>query len=333
MGALKLKYYKGNKDLESPPNSIFKVLESPRPRKETDGKTYQYGFNGQERDDEVSGSGNSYTAQFWQYDSRLGRRWNTDPVIKHHESPYASFGGNPVWFTDANGADTSLFNMSTGSEITSARKYAKGKTPIYYVDKVVEGESNEDLWNRAKLLTYNVGANSERKGITGNSFRKNHPLFGVGTDAGGTVYEEDLLDATSEFNNTLYSNASVFSNWRKNRGTSASSLMGRLKIYSWFDDDEEYDLKSGSRSNLLTVPRYTAITIGEWSFYSGRLTRYDDYGNIAFGYWVGLMGLPMDAAIKGGASNQESKNYNHNYVGDDPRDEYGVKLGYKLLNK
>lgn len=71
-----------------------------------------YGFNGQERDDEVSGAGNSYTAEFWQYDSRLGRRWNRDPVVKYHESPYATFANNPIWFIDPNGADSALANGS-----------------------------------------------------------------------------------------------------------------------------------------------------------------------------------------------------------------------------
>jgi len=36
------------------------------------GNSYRYSFNGQEKDDEVSGNGNSYTATHWQYDPRLG---------------------------------------------------------------------------------------------------------------------------------------------------------------------------------------------------------------------------------------------------------------------
>ena len=33
-----------------------------------------------EMDNEVNNiTGSSYTAEFWQYDSRLGRRWNVDP--------------------------------------------------------------------------------------------------------------------------------------------------------------------------------------------------------------------------------------------------------------
>jgi len=47
------------------------------------------GFQGQLKDNEVFGKGNSYTAEFWQYDSRLGKRWNVDPVTKPWESPYA----------------------------------------------------------------------------------------------------------------------------------------------------------------------------------------------------------------------------------------------------
>jgi len=36
---------------------------------------YRYGFNGMEKDDEVNNSeGTSYTAEFWKYDSRIGRR-------------------------------------------------------------------------------------------------------------------------------------------------------------------------------------------------------------------------------------------------------------------
>ena len=69
---------------------------------------YRYFFNGQEGDNEVFGDGVSLTAEFWQYDSRLGRRWNIDPVFKEYESPYACFAGNPIWFADPNGEEPIL---------------------------------------------------------------------------------------------------------------------------------------------------------------------------------------------------------------------------------
>jgi hypothetical protein len=62
---------------------------------------YRFGFNGQEKDDEVFGStGTSYTAEFWQYDSRIGRRWNIDPVVKPWESSYAVNRNNPIALSD-----------------------------------------------------------------------------------------------------------------------------------------------------------------------------------------------------------------------------------------
>jgi len=70
---------------------------------------YRFHFNGQEADNEVAGSGNSYTAEFWQYDSRLGRRWNVDPVVKVWEAPYAAFANNPILYVDYNGDDNIIY--------------------------------------------------------------------------------------------------------------------------------------------------------------------------------------------------------------------------------
>lgn len=61
---------------------------------------YRFGFNGQEKDNEVAGIGNSNTAEFWQYDTRLGRRWNLDPKPNKSISPYAAFANNPIFNSD-----------------------------------------------------------------------------------------------------------------------------------------------------------------------------------------------------------------------------------------
>jgi RHS repeat-associated protein len=65
---------------------------------------YRFGFNGQEKDNQIYGSGNSYTAEFWQYDARLGRRWNVDTVDQISLSNYSCFANNPIFFIDPNGA-------------------------------------------------------------------------------------------------------------------------------------------------------------------------------------------------------------------------------------
>ncbi|NQY09955.1 MAG: hypothetical protein HRT71_10645, partial [Flavobacteriales bacterium] len=73
--------------VESYTNQYAFGMEIPG-RLKSNSPSYRYGFNGQEKDDEIKGNGNSYTAQYWQYDPRLGRRWNTDPVVKANWSGY-----------------------------------------------------------------------------------------------------------------------------------------------------------------------------------------------------------------------------------------------------
>jgi RHS repeat-associated protein len=62
-----------------------------------DSDSYRYGFQGQERDDEVKGEGNSYNYTFRMHDPRLGRFFATDPLVKSYpyNSPYA-FSENKV---------------------------------------------------------------------------------------------------------------------------------------------------------------------------------------------------------------------------------------------
>lgn len=67
------------------------------------GRGYRYGFNGQEKDDDISGSGNHNTALYWEYDTRTGRRWNLDPKPMKGVSEYACFVNGPVKYNDPKG--------------------------------------------------------------------------------------------------------------------------------------------------------------------------------------------------------------------------------------
>ncbi len=66
---------------------------------------YRFGFNTQEKDDEIYGKGNASSAEFWEYDTRLGRRWNLDPEFKKYadETPYLVLHNNPSSITDFKG--------------------------------------------------------------------------------------------------------------------------------------------------------------------------------------------------------------------------------------
>lgn len=73
-------------------------------------ENYQFGFNTQEKVDEISGSGNHNTALFWEYDTRLGRRWNLDPKPIVGVSDYAVMNLNPIMYSDVKGDSADFYN-------------------------------------------------------------------------------------------------------------------------------------------------------------------------------------------------------------------------------
>ena len=64
---------------------------------------YWFGFNTQEKIDEIAGVGNHYTAEFWEYSPRIVQRWNTDPVTRAYKSPYVINSNNPITNNDPDG--------------------------------------------------------------------------------------------------------------------------------------------------------------------------------------------------------------------------------------
>jgi RHS repeat-associated protein len=87
----------------------YSAFGAPMAGRSWSATSYRYGMNGQEHDQEF-GAG-TYTAEFWEYDSRTARRWNVDPVVKPWLSLYATFDNNPIRIADPNG--------DTGEETTA----------------------------------------------------------------------------------------------------------------------------------------------------------------------------------------------------------------------
>jgi len=112
--------------------------------------SYRYGFNGQEKSDEIKGGGNSYTAEFWEYDTRLGRRWNVDMKPITGISVYSAFANNPNYFTDFKG-DTSKFFGNDGGLIYQNNK-GKGND-LYVVANEQFKSLSSKFQNKDKLTS------------------------------------------------------------------------------------------------------------------------------------------------------------------------------------
>jgi RHS repeat-associated protein len=72
-----------------------------------DSDAYRYGFQGQERDDEVKGEGNSYNYTFRMHDPRLGRFFAVDPLSPKypHYTPYQFSGNKVIQFVELEGLE------------------------------------------------------------------------------------------------------------------------------------------------------------------------------------------------------------------------------------
>jgi hypothetical protein len=78
---------------------------------------YRFGYNGQEKVDEIAGAGNHTTALFWEYDTRLGRRWNLDPVPQIAISDYAVNRSNPIYNNDPDGDCPNCITAAIGAGV------------------------------------------------------------------------------------------------------------------------------------------------------------------------------------------------------------------------
>jgi RHS repeat-associated protein len=118
---------------------------------------YRYGFNTQERVFEINKD--HYTARYWEYDSRLGRRWNVDPKPTVGFSVYACLMNNPIlWndiFGDVVGGDEKgmkiykLYRKEVNSRISyiekEMEKYDKGSEKYNKLEKQLAAYKNINI--------------------------------------------------------------------------------------------------------------------------------------------------------------------------------------------
>lgn len=188
---------------------------------------------------------------------------------------------------DINGADSSLYNNTTGAFIAKGITPQDDKTAIWTVDPSGKGFDKDNPWKTAEKLMYNVGE-KQKTNVGKSNLRDNHPLAGKGWTFGSQVFEEDLLDMTTEFNNILNNGNADFSvvRYASEKTAYIWGMKTTIKFEEFYDlvqTDNKYDLKSRITND--GTASYAAVVIGEWSIYNGQLMNYDDYGNISYGYF------------------------------------------------
>jgi hypothetical protein len=168
-------------DIESATD--FFAFGMPMPDRTFSIGEYRYGFNGMEKDNQIQGEGTLYTALFWEYDTRLGKRWNIDPIIKPWESGYSCFSNNSILFTDPNGQDIDVSKIMKSPEHAKAfvlfaqtkegkaflKDYASKGQKLEYDGKVFFEATDAGKYDKQNVnLVYNVGNSDMGSGTSGS---------------------------------------------------------------------------------------------------------------------------------------------------------------------
>ena len=111
------------------PGKPFGSPMSGRTYEKDTSNRYRFGMNTQEKDDEIYGKGNASSAEFWEYDTRLGRRWNLDPLAFKFpwQSPYVCFNNNPLSVIDYKGLEGVSYKKKDRTERKFERKFERWK--------------------------------------------------------------------------------------------------------------------------------------------------------------------------------------------------------------
>jgi hypothetical protein len=186
-----------------------------QPGREYSVSGYRYGFQTQEKSLELNE--NSYTAEFWEYDARIGRRWNTDPKPDVSFSPYNCFNGNPIWFSDIQG-DTLIngqkFEAMSGGAATllpnvtimSSRKGAQpssqksgGSTPLSELNSIILDRTTTNLHKLQKLqsgeFNYELFTSSGWERRINTDYSED---IRTGNTANGAVFRSELAKSVTE---------------------------------------------------------------------------------------------------------------------------------------
>lgn len=167
-----------------------------------EGDFYSYGYNMQERMDEISGKGNHFTAQFWEYSPRLAKRWNIDPVFYPWQSSYIVNNNNPISFTDPFG----LFGSRKDAREYKKEKgingrITKDKEGIYYIDDIKNQKSYyrdpnyiHKLYREQKDGVKIATLVTSRKNETSENYSTAIDNFQTTLDIAGTIDPTGIVD-------------------------------------------------------------------------------------------------------------------------------------------
>jgi hypothetical protein len=181
--------------------------------------SYPSGFNGQEKDDEIKGSGNHLSFGDYGYDPRIGRRWNIEPMIGKYPSysSYFVFGNNPIINFDPDGKDKVYFNAD-GTEAYREKSTTEFKSYIIANKNAGNPQISVVGWKEVAMPKIIEERTQSAESTTGTQYQENDYVIAarvgyfnqaINTDQlhlyteGGHVIPQDAVKAIPDLDPTL----------------------------------------------------------------------------------------------------------------------------------
>ncbi len=178
------------------------------PNRYASSTAYRYGFQGQEKDDELKGEGNSINFTYRMHDPRVGRFFTVDPLTNEFpwNSPYAFSENKVINGVELEGLEFDNLKVDFGFKVlVSLESNMKVKSTLYTaLTNNTHGFGVNIINNNGSLIVnvayvpkipYSVTANENRINLSGNI--AGNPLnFTIKNPTNGLFITEKPLDDT-----------------------------------------------------------------------------------------------------------------------------------------
>lgn len=180
------------------------------------------------------------TAEYWQYNSRLGKRWNIDPVDQISISNFAVFRNSPIYFVDKSGNVTDGYTVdeqgniervnNTGGDkydvLWEKSHYLEGKRSYDY-----KGTGNTGIRIDDKTFITNIRQEYEKVEISNTT--KKFKYAQINSDQAVDVFKF-LSDATSDHINRDHKKDIEWSLLQTYNGTYIGTSGSGSQVINWY---------------------------------------------------------------------------------------------------
>ncbi len=175
----------------------------PQPERSFGVEEGRLGYQNQEMVNEINGKpATHYTADYWEYNTLTARRENNDPVVKPFESPYSTFSGNPIYYSDVLGntveGATEEDAQQSKQEISNAFNNNKNFDQFFKLGEDGKTFEKIKLNDFNKFLTKESGFNEEQKALARGLVKTINASYNITVKFDDSFGPGGLLKATGK---------------------------------------------------------------------------------------------------------------------------------------